>query len=60
MKNTIKFGISAVLLAFGITSLAGCISYTRHDRDYVSHDPYWRSGTYSYYDGRPLYGSNHD
>jgi hypothetical protein len=57
MKNTIKRGVSAVLLAVGIASLAGCISYTRHDTDYAYRAPYW---TYRLYDDRPLYGSNHD
>ena len=57
MKKKIKRGVSAVLLAFGMASLAGCISYTRHDTDYADRGPY---RTYRSYDNRPLYGSNHD
>ena len=47
MKNTIKRGVSILLLMFGIMSLTGCISYTRHDTDYAYRDPYYY-GYYSY------------
>jgi hypothetical protein len=51
MKKTMKQGIAAVLLAFGIMSLTGCFYY-HHDTDHVyrdhypsySYDHYWRDG----------------
>ena len=39
MKNTVKRGISALLLAFAITSLTGCISISHHDTDEVERYP---------------------